>query len=126
MNNGFLIRIEDAGNIIDIRAVVEKIARVERLEMLIVIVGHRCEPELIFGRQDRDCIAAEVRPGHGHNMNLVACDQLLELASEGVILIRRDVVKLIDCNQPVVKSLGAKLFDSKPEGGMRADEHLVT
>ena len=72
MNNGFLIRIEDAGNIIDIRAVAEKIAKVERLEMLIavelliVIVGHRCEPELIFGRQDRDCIAAEIRPGHGH------------------------------------------------------------
>ena len=48
-----------------------------------------------------------------------------EVLAQLVVGVGRDVVELVDRDQPVVEGLDAELLDREAEGGVGADQHLV-
>jgi hypothetical protein len=107
---------------------VEKIADVEPLqifvavELLVVGVGDGIELRFILRHQHRLGITAEVRTGHGDDMHAVAGDELAEMNPQLVVRISRNMMELVDGNQPVIERFDAKLIDGEAEGGMGTNQ----
>ena len=58
-------------------------------------------------------------------MHAVAGDELAEVHAKLVVGVGGNVVKLVHRDQSVVEGLDPEPVHREPEGGMRADEHLV-
>ena len=58
-------------------------------------------------------------------MNFVATDELADMFAQLVVGVGRNMVKLIDCDQPIVESFDSEFVDSKTKRGMSAYECLV-
>ena len=81
VNDGLQRWVEHLGDGIHIRAGVEEVANVQRLEpliaveLLIVGVSHRLELRLIGRAEHGLAVASEVGARHGHQVHLVACNE---------------------------------------------------
>ena len=95
------------------------------IELLVIGVGDGIELRFVIGHQHSFGIAPEIGAGHRDDMNPVPCDELGEVLAELVIRVRRDMMKLVDGNQPVIECLDTELVDSKAEGRMSTDKNLV-
>ena len=131
VDDGFERRVQHLGHRIHILAGVEKVANVQRLEplvaveLLVVGVTHGLEPGLVCRTEHRLAVAPEIRARHGHHMHLVPRHEGAQLAAQHVTRVAGDVVKLVDGNQSVVKSVDAKRLHRKTKGGVGTDQHLV-
>ncbi|MCY1235393.1 hypothetical protein D9M72_480080 [compost metagenome] len=131
VDDGFLRRVQHLHDGVQIPACVEEIADVQPLqvgvavELFVVGIGHCLEPRLVFGRQHCHGVAAEVRAGHGHHVDLVASDELAQLATQLVVRVAADVVELVDGDETTVEGLDAELVHCEPECGVRAHQHRV-
>ena len=84
------------------------------------------EPRLVIGPKHGLGVTAEVRAGHRHDVRLVACHELPDVVSELVVGIGRDVVKLVDCDQPIVEGVRPESAQSRSgRVGVCAYEHLI-
>ena len=131
MDDGFQRGVQHLGNGIDVRAGIEKIADVQRLEplvaveLLVVGVGDGFESGFVCGGQHRFAVAPKVGAGHGHDMCLVAGNEVAQLAAQLVVWVTGNVVELVDGNQPVVERGNAQFVHRKAKGGVGADQRFV-
>ena len=58
-------------------------------------------------------------------MDLVASHELADVVTEPIIGVRRNVMKLVDRDQPVVKRLDAEPLHGEAQRRVRTDEDLI-
>ena len=131
VDDGLLRRVQHIENIVRIRPGIKVITDIQGLQILITVelfvisVGHALEAGLILRQQHRLGIAPEIGTGHGHHMGLVARDQLAQMRAQFVVRIGADMVKLVDGDQPLIKSLDPIAVHGKAKGRMGADQYRV-
>ncbi len=122
-------RVEQRRDLLGVWSGVEAVSDVEGLEVLVAVellvvgIGDGLELRLVLRRQHGNGIAAEIAAGHGDDVGLVARDQLRQLRAQAVACIGRDVMKLIDRDEPVVEGFRTQLIEGKAEGCMGADQN---
>ena len=123
--------IEHPQDVVGVISCVEEITDVEPFQMLVAVellvvgVGDGLELGFVVRHEHGLRIAAEIRSRHCQDMRAVARDELPEMLAEPVFGIGRDVVELVDGNQPAVESVRAEPVHGETKGGMRTDENSV-
>src|SRR5262245_24954298 len=131
MNDRPFRRVQHLEDVFCIGPRIEEIADVELLQVLVTIklliigVSDSIELRLIMRGQDGLRITPEIRTGHRNNMRLIASDGLAEMVAKLILVVGRNVMKLVHCDQPVVELLSPELIDGEPKSGMGAYQHLV-
>ena len=132
MDDGFQGRVEHFFDCFHISACIKEIADVQRFEPVIAVelfvVGVSDSLEFCFvcRGQHRFTIATEVRASHGNHMHLVACNECPQLIPQYVIRVAGNMMKLINSDQSIIKSLNPKFFYRKTEGSMGTNQHFVS
>ena len=131
VDDGFQCRVQYLGDSLHITSCVEEVADVQRLkpvvavELLVVGISDRLEFGLIRRPQHCLAVAPEIRTGHGHHMNLVACNERAQQIPQHIVRVAGNVVKFINGDQSIVECINSQLFHRKAESGVRADQYLV-
>src|SRR5947209_5363627 len=122
MDDGFFRLVQDVQNVINIRAAIEEVADIElfqifiTIELFIVGVSHGIELRFVLWSEDSHSITPEIRTSHRYDMYTIAGDELAKIQAEFVVRICRNMMKLVDSDQPVIEPLDAVLINSKAEG----------
>ena len=75
VDDGFLMRIKHLANMVQIRAMIEVVAKNKILQiliaiqLLIIVIGYRKEPRFVLSPQNGYAITAEIRASHGYYMS---------------------------------------------------------
>ncbi len=129
VDDGLDRRVEQGRDLLGVGAGVEAVADVQHLEVLIAVellvigIGDRLELGFVIGCQHGDGVAPEITAGHGHDMRLVAPDQLGELRAQAVAGVGGDMVEFVDGDERGVESFNPQLVKGKAESRMCTNQH---
>ena len=114
----------------EVVAGVEEISDIELLqkfvavELLVVGVSDGIEFRFIVRMQHRLRVAAKIRPGHRHEVDLVPQHELADVFAQAVVWVRRNVVKLVHGDQAIIENLRPEFLHRETERRVRADQSL--
>ena len=71
-------------------------------------------------------IATEIGAGHGDNVGFAPVHELMDMITQLVVRVGGDVVELVHGDETVVEGFHSETVQRKTEGGVGADERLVS
>ena len=113
MHNGFKVWIKHFLHIIEINAVIKKIANIELFQVLITVelfiigIDNGGKFGFVFRKKHWLGITTEIRTCHSNYVHFVPIYKGFKLAAESVIGVGTHVMKFINRNEAVIKSRNA-------------------